>query len=294
MTSLIIQIAVDAFLLGGVYTLMAIGLSLAFGVTRIINFAHGEVVMFGAYAAFFGFALLGVDPLISLPAVAVLGGLGGYLLFKSSLDRILSDPGINMVLLTFGIGLILQNLAVVMWTGDERSTTPSYAFASWFLTDDVVIAQGRLIAFGLAVVFVLGLLAWLRWSELGRATRAVSQNRAAASLMGINVHAIYALSFALSSAFGAATGAIMSFLLPITPFMGFPILIKAFAIIILGGMDSIAGTVIGAFFLAFVETAIAYLVPSGIGWAEGVAFFMLVLMLLVRPNGILGRAGREA
>jgi branched-chain amino acid transport system permease protein len=122
----------------------------------------------------------------------------------------------------------------------------------------------------------------------------VSQNRAAASLMGINVQAIYALSFALSSALGAATGGIMSFLLPITPFMGFPILVKAFAIIILGGMDSIIGTVIGAFFLAFVETAIAYLIPNGIGWAEGVAFLMLVLMLLVRPNGILGTAGREA
>jgi branched-chain amino acid transport system permease protein len=196
--------------------------------------------------------------------------------------------------LTFGLGLVLQNVAVILWTGDERSTTPFYAFDSWFLTDDVVVAKGRLIAFGLAAVFVAMLLAWLRWSELGRATRAVSQNRAAASLMGINVHAMYALSFALSSAFGAATGAIMSFLVPITPFMGFPIMVKAFAIIILGGMDSIVGTVLGAFFLAFAETAIAYLVPQGIGWAEGVAFFLMVLVLIARPAGILGTSGREA
>ena len=250
--------------------------------------------MFGAYASFFAFAGLGVDPLVSLPVVAILGGLGGYVLFKSTLERILGDSGINMVLLTFGIGLVMQNLAVIMWTGDERSANPSYAFASWFLSDDIVIARSRLIAFAVATLLILALLAWLRWSELGRATRAVSQNRAAASLMGINVRAIYALSFALSSALGAATGSIMSFMLPITPFMGFPILVKAFAIIILGGMDSIIGTVIGAFFLAFVETAIAYLIPNGIGWAEGVAFFMLVLMLLVRPNGILGTAGREA
>jgi branched-chain amino acid transport system permease protein len=138
------------------------------------------------------------------------------------------------------------------------------------------------------------LLAWLRWSELGRATRAVSQNRAAASLMGINVRAMYGLSFALSTAFGTATGAIMSFLLPITPFMGFPILVKAFAIIILGGLDSIVGTVIGAFFLATAETTIAYVVPQGIGWAEGVAFFLLVMVLIARPNGILGTVGRDA
>ncbi|MBN9051070.1 MAG: branched-chain amino acid ABC transporter permease [Rhizobiales bacterium] len=294
MDSLFIQILVDSLLLGGVYTLMASGLSLAFGVTRIINFAHGEMVTYGAYAAFFAFVGLKLDPLLSLPLVAIAGGIGGYVLFKLSLERILDDVGINQVLLTFGIGLVLQNLAVILWTGDERSATPSYAFSSWLLSDDVVVAEGRAIAFGLAIFFILALLAWLRWSELGRATRAVSQNRAASSLVGINVRGVYALSFAISSALGAATGCIMSFLLPITPFMGFPILVKAFAIIILGGMDSIVGTLIGAFFLAICETTIGYLVPDGIGWAEGVAFFLLVMMLLVRPFGILGTSGREA
>jgi branched-chain amino acid transport system permease protein len=294
MAGLAFQIFVDSLLLGGVYTLMAIGLSLAFGVTRIINFAHGDIVMYGAYAAFFAFVGLNVDPLVSLLLVAVLGGVGGYLLFKLTINRILDSAGINQVLLTFGIGLVLQNVAVILWTGDERSTTPTYAFDSWFLTDDVIVAKGRLIAFVLAVAFVALLMSWLRWSELGRATRAVSQNRAAASLMGINVRAMYALSFGLSSALGTATGAIMSFLLPITPFMGFPILVKAFAIIILGGLDSIVGTVIGAFFLATAETAIGYLVPQGIGWAEGVAFFLLVIVLIVRPTGILGTVGREA
>lgn len=294
MLGLTLQILVDSLLLGGVYTLMAVGLSLAFGVTRIINFAHGDIVMYGAYAAFFAFVGLHIDPLISLLLVAVLGGIGGYLLFKLTLNRILESAGINQVLLTFGIGLVLQNVAVILWTGDERSTTPSYAFDSWFLTDDVIVAKGRLIAFALAALFVTALLAWLRWSELGRATRAVSQNRAAASLMGINVRAMYALSFGLSSGLGTATGAIMSFLLPITPFMGFPILVKAFAIIILGGLDSVIGTVIGAFFLATAETTIGYLIPQGIGWAEGVAFFLLVLVLIARPTGILGTVGREA
>jgi branched-chain amino acid transport system permease protein len=294
MLGLALQILVDSLLLGGVYTLMAVGLSLAFGVTRIINFAHGDIVMYGAYAAFFAFLGVNVDPLVSLLLVALLGGIGGYLLFKVTLNRILDSAGINQVLLTFGIGLVLQNVAVILWTGDERSTTPSYAFDSWFLTEDVIVAKGRLIAFFLAALFVMLLLAWLRWSELGRATRAVSQNRAAASLMGIDVRAMYALSFGLSSALGTATGAIMSFLLPITPFMGFPILVKAFAIIILGGLDSVVGTVIGAFFLATAETAIGYLVPQGIGWAEGVAFFLLVMVLIARPTGILGTVGREA
>lgn len=294
MISLIVQVILDGLLLGGIYTLMAVGLSLAFGVTRIINFAHGEIVTYGAYVAFFAFVGLNLDPLLSLPVVAVLGAIAGHLIFRLSLEKILDDVGINQVLLTFGIGLVLQNLAVIMWTGDERATTPPYALESWLVSTDIIVAKGRLIAFGIAVLFIVSLLAWLRWSELGRATRAVSQNRSAAALVGIDVRGIYALSFALSSAFGAATGAIMSFLLPITPFMGFPILVKAFAIIILGGMDSIIGTVIGAFFLAICETAIGYFVPNGIGWAEGVAFFLLVMVLIARPTGILGKAGREA
>ena len=167
MLGLTLQILVDSLLLGGVYTLMAVGLSLAFGVTRIINFAHGDIVMYGAYAAFFAFLGLNVDPLVSLLLVALLGGIGGYLLFKVTLNRILDSAGINQVLLTFGIGLVLQNVAVILWTGDERSTTPSYAFDSWFLTEDVIVAKGRLIAFVLAALFVVLLLAWLRWSELG-------------------------------------------------------------------------------------------------------------------------------
>src|ERR1700721_3726718 len=117
MASLVFQIMVDSLLLGGVYTLMAVGLSLAFGVTRIINFAHGDVVMYGAYAAFFAFVGLNVDPLLSLVFVAVLGGIGGYLLFQLTLDRILDAPSINQVLLTFGLGLVLQNVAVILGPG---------------------------------------------------------------------------------------------------------------------------------------------------------------------------------
>ncbi len=283
------QVLIDALLLSGLYTLLAVGLSLGFGVTRIINFAHGEFVMLGAYGAFWLFTLYKIDPLISLPLVVVGGYCVGWLVFKIAVEKALSAPHLNQILLMFGILLTLQNIAIILFTGDIRSVMPGYAISTWVF-GDVFVIHGRLIAFAVAAVMVVGLMAWLKWTEYGRAIRAVSQNRDAAVLMGINPSQMYALSFALNSALAAATGVVISFIFNITPFMGFPILLKALAIVILGGLGSIFGTVIGAFILAFSETAVAYYVPEGSGWTEGVAFALIVAILIVRPRGIAGES----
>jgi branched-chain amino acid transport system permease protein len=283
------QVLVDSLLLAGLYTLMAVGLSLGFGVTRIINFAHGECVMLGAYGAFWFFHLWGVDPLIALPLLVVAGFVGGWGLFKVAIEKVLEAPHLNQILLTFGIALALQHVAVVLWTGDVRSVTPSYALATWVF-DDLFIIHGRLIAFGVAIVLVLGLIAWLEWSESGRAVRAVAQNHDAAILMGIDPARMYALAFAINTALAVASGVVISFLINITPFMGFPVLLKGIAIVILGGLGSVMGTVIGAIALALAETVVAYYVPEGSGWAEGVAFTLIIAILLVRPTGIAGKS----
>lgn len=283
------QFLIDSVLLGGLYTLMAIGFSLSFGVTRIINFAHGEFIMLGAYAAFWLFSLGGVDPLLALPLVILAGFVAGWILFKGFIERVLSAPHINQILLTFGIGLVLQHVAVILWSGNSRSATPDYAFSAWFL-DNLFIPHGRLIGCIVAIALVLGLIAWLKWSEGGRAVRAVAQNGDAATLMGINVKRMYALSFAISSALGAATGAVVSFIVTVTPFMGFPMLVKAVAIVILGGLGSVGGTALGAFLLAFAETAFSYYVPEGSGWSEGLAFVLIVAILIVRPRGLFGHS----
>ena len=283
------QAVTDSILLSGLYALMAIGLSLGFGVLRIINFAQGEMIMLGAYGAFWLFTLLGIDPLISLPVLVVAGFGLGWLLYRGFVSRILSAPPINQILLTFGLGLAIQHIAVILWTGDARSVTPSYAFAA-FTVGNVLVVDGRLIAFLAALVLVAALIAWLKWSETGRATRAVAQNRSAAILMGIDVEGIYALSFGVSCALSVATGVAVSFLLTITPFMGFPMLVKAIAIVILGGLGSVAGTAIGATVLAFAETFVSYYVPEGSGWAEGIAFLLIIAILIARPRGLLGQA----
>jgi branched-chain amino acid transport system permease protein len=283
------QVLIDSLLLSGLYTLMAIGLSLGFGVTRMINFAHGEFVMLGAYGAFWLSTLYKIDPLISLPLIVVGGYLAGWIVFKIAVQRALSAPHLNQILLMFGIHLTLQNIAVILFSGDIRSATPDYALSTWIVGDAFVI-HGRLIAFGVALVMITALISWMKWTEYGRAIRAVSQNRDASVLMGINPSQMFALSFALNSALAAASGVVVSFLINITPFMGFPILLKALAIVILGGLGSIFGTLIGASILALSETLVSYYVSEGSGWTEGVAFLLIVAILIVRPRGIAGES----
>ncbi|MGF6637310.1 branched-chain amino acid ABC transporter permease [Paraburkholderia sp. MM6662-R1] len=287
--TLFVQFIIDGILLGGLYALMAIGFSLSYGVTRIINFAHGEFIMLGAYAAFWMFHLWGFDPLAAMPLAIALVVVVGVLTFELSIARVLKAPQINQILLTFGVGLVLENLAVILWSGDERSTTPAYA-SSAFNLGSVYVPYNRLFGGIVAVVLIGGLMAWLKWSARGRAVRAVAQNSDAAALMGIDVKAAYALSFAISCALGAATGVVMSFIVTVTPFMGFPMLVKAVAIVILGGMGSVGGMTLGAFILALAESACSYFVPEGAGWSEGVAFMLIFTILLVRPSGLFGYA----
>lgn len=286
------QLVIDGLLLSGLYTLMALGLSLSFGVTRIVNFSHGEMIMLGAYGAYWFLTLAGVDPLVALPLLLAFGFALGALIFKVTVQRVLDAPPINQILLTFGIGLVLQNVAVILWTGDQRSANPVYAF-SYFMLGDVVVPGGRLLAFVVAAVIVGGLFFWLMRTEYGRACRALAENRSAAMLMGIDVNRMYAVAFGISTALGVATGALVSFIMAITPFMGFHMLVKGFAIIILGGLGSVLGTVLGAFALGFAETIVAYYVPEGNGWAEGVAFALLFCILIARPRGIIGQAVEE-
>jgi branched-chain amino acid transport system permease protein len=283
------QAMIDGLLLGSLYALMAVGLSICLGIIRVVNFAHGDFIMLGAYGAFWMLALFGLDPLIALPIIGCLGFAAGYGLFKLAYEPLLESPALNQILLTFGIGLVLQNLAVILWTGDVRSAMPSYATASIAL-GDLVIPVGQLIAFGVVCALVVLLFLWLTRTELGRASRALAENRDAAKLMGINVRFVYALTFGISAALAGVSGTIMSFIVTVTPFMGFAMMIKSFSIIILGGFGSIVGAIVGAFVLGMAETLVANYVPDGAGWSEGVAFALIFLILIVRPSGIVGQS----
>jgi branched-chain amino acid transport system permease protein len=283
------QFLVDAVLLSGIYALMSLGLSLSLGVTRILNFTHGEAVMLAAYGAFWPFFLYGIDPLIALPFIMLAAFASGALLFRFFLQDMIKAPHFNQILLTFGIALVLQNIAVILWHGDLRSATPDYALQAIDL-GIVFIPVGRLIGFGLALILSSLLFIWLQYTFAGRAVRALAEHRDAAALMGIDVLKTYRISFGISTALAAASGVILSTIAPISPFLGLSTLIKAIEIIVLGGIGSLVGTVLGALVLGFAETAVAYFVPGGSGWSTGVGFALLFLILILRPRGLRGQA----
>jgi branched-chain amino acid transport system permease protein len=284
---LAVQVLVNGLLLGGVYGIMALGMSLIWGVMRIINVAHGALIMLGAYFTFWTFTAWGWDPFLSLPAtIMVFFGLG-YAIQRFVLNLIVRAQLFLSLLITFGLGVVMENLARLAWSSDLRQVTPAYQgahldFAG--LTVPYVRLWVFLTAAGLSVLFLL----LLERSKLGRAIRATAQELRAAQLSGVPVGHVYAVTFGLSAALAGAAGALWGVLYPITPTMGGALTLKTFAVNVLGGLGTMLGPLVGGVVLGVVESFTAtYLGPT---YANVLSFGLLVLVLSVRPKGILGRA----
>lgn len=284
---LAVQVLVNGLLLGGVYGIMALGMSLIWGVMRIINVAHGALIMLGAYFTFWTFTAWGWDPFLSLPAtIVVFFGLG-YAIQRFVLNLIVRAQLFLSLLITFGLGVVMENLARLAWSSDLRQVTPAYQgahldFAG--LTVPYVRLWVFLTAAGLSVLFLL----LLERSKLGRAIRATAQELRAAQLSGVPVGHVYAVTFGLSAALAGAAGALWGVLYPITPTMGGALTLKTFAVNVLGGLGTMLGPLVGGVVLGVVESFTAtYLGPT---YANVLSFGLLVLVLSVRPKGILGRA----
>ncbi len=283
-----VQAVASGLVLAGFYTVVSVGISLVFGVARIVNFVHGEFIMLGAYATYWLYLLAGVDPLLGLPLTMAGLFVFGALLHRAVIARILHDPHENQILLTFGIHLILQNVALLLWTSDSRSIPVAYATAALTL-GPITVGAGRLLAGAVAVVLIGVLFVWLAFTDHGKAMRAVAQNETAARLMGISSDRMYLLAFAVSASLGGAAGALSSTILAITPGMGLAYLIKAFVVVILGGIGSTMGTLAGALVLGVTESLVGAYLPMGGTWAEGASYVLLLLILALRPQGLLGR-----
>lgn len=285
---LFLQALANGLVLAGFYTLVSIGITLVFGVVRIINFVHGEFVMLGAYASYWLYVLAGVDPLLGLPLTALGLFVFGALMHRGIVSRVLHDPHENQILLTFGLHLVLQNVALLLWTTDSRSIPVPYATVALTL-GSVTVGLGRLLAGASAVLLLVVLFLWLGYTDQGKAMRAVAQNETAARLMGISPARMYLLAFAVSAALGGAAGALSSSIMAITPVMGLPFLIKAFVVVILGGIGHALGTAAGALVLGLTEAFAGTYLPMGGTWAEGVGYLLLIAVLALRPQGLFGR-----
>ena len=287
MSGLLLQAVVSGLLLGGVYGVVASGLTLIFGVLRIINFAHGAVMMLGMYASYWLWVWLGVDPYLSVlltaPAFFVLG---------MGIQRVVIEPNRaaaehNQLLLTLGLALFLENLALVLWQGDFRTLRVPYANAS-FVIGDALVEVSRLVAAGGAVLIALALFVFLRRTDVGKAIRALSEEREGAMLVGIDVARIRAIAFGIGSACVAVAGALITPFFYIAPDVGESFNIMAFVVVVLGGMGNFIGALVGGLIVGLAESLGAALLPGSL--KQLVVFVIFVLVLLFRPEGLFGGA----
>lgn len=286
-----LQTLISGLLLGGVYALVSVGLNLIFGVVRLINFAHGELVMIGMYLTFWLWAGLGMDPYLTLiivvPAMFLIG-----MVFQRGIIQPIQNSSANMkIFATVGVSVLLQNLALWLWGGQFRSVTTAYSVSTITL-GNINISIPRLIAFVAALVLV-GALFWvMRGAMVGNVLRAIAEDRDTARLIGIPVRRFYLVATGLSAALAGAAGTLLTPFTSVHPLFGMHMTLIAFIVVVIGGMGSMVGSLIGGILLGAVETlAGSYIAPA---LQQVVLFAIFILVVLVRPQGLFGKgAGTE-
>lgn len=284
------ELLLAALMLASTYALVAMGLNLIYGAMRLLNVAHGEVMMLGGYVAYWGFTMLGVSPLLGLfgaMALAALLGAACYQLFFKSQARnsaVAARLQANSLLIFFGLSIILQNVVSMAFTADARS----YGYMDELVqVGSVSVAVNRLVILGISVGAAVAVMAFFRFSIYGLAIRALIQQRDAASLVGINAERVNLAVFCLGFALAGLAGSLISMTESVTPFTGFPYTIAAFVVVILGGLGSLGGTLIGGLLLAIVEVYGVALTSAA--YRSILVYGLFILILFVRPQGLFGR-----
>jgi branched-chain amino acid transport system permease protein len=284
------QLAVSTVLLGGIYALIAVGLTLIFGVMRVVNFAHGEFLMLGMYLAFFAFTLQSLDPyFVLVVAIPLFFGVG-LVVYLLVMKGVIDASHNVQIFTTVGLSTALQNLALVLWTGDFRVIRPWHS--------SVVLRIGgtafnlsQVVAFAVAVALTVGLFAFMKWTHTGRVMRATAQDRDAATLMGVDTDRVYRLTFAIGIACVGAAGVLVSPLYAAYPQAGLQFVLLAYVVVVLGGLGDMVGAMVGSLIVATVEIAGSYV--FGTAWKEVFYFLLFIAVLVFRPAGLFGQRGAE-
>jgi len=280
----LVDMLMQGLLLGGMYALFATGLSLAFGIMRFVNIAHGDFIVLGAYAMLAAGWVLPVSPFMTMLLVLPLMAVGGYLAQRHLFNRVISREPMPVLLLTFGLSVMLQNGLLQMFSGDsQRLDGGRLISASISLTDGLSIGVFPLLVLMLAVGLLLGLQWMFSHTRLGRILRATSDDPGVVQLMGVNSKKVYAIAMAIASACVALSGAVLGMSKAFDPMLGPPQLLFAFEAVIIGGLGSLWGTLAGGIILGVAQT-IGFRLDSGWGILSGHLVFLLILLL--RPNGL--------
>jgi len=280
------QILINGILKGGLYALMAMGMSLIWGVMNIINIAHGSFIMLGAYTTYWFFTLYGMDPFVSVLLSMALIFFLGFFIQKYIINFVIGASLFITLLLAFGIEILINNLALLFWTADVRSVQVTYGGANIEILGAVILTV-RLFAFLLAIAVSVILFIIMNKTWLGRAIRSTAQDLEAARLNGVNVGKIYSITFGIGTAVAAAAGTLWAVIFPISPTMGGHLTLKSFVVTIIGGLGTMMGPLVGGLSLGIVESL-------GTNWFGStfenlISFTILVLVLIFKPNGILGK-----
>jgi branched-chain amino acid transport system permease protein len=289
----VIQIVILGLALGGVYALMASGLTLIFGVMRIVNLAHPVLIIAGAFVTFWLFRLYGVDPILAMPVAAIALFCVGVILYKLIFEKEAASAKYSemTVLLTFAVAMIFDGLLGWLFTNTQRVTTPSYGTDAIFI-GDVFIPTGQLYAGVASLVVISLLLLFLRYTRFGYAIRATTQNRAAAQLMGVNVGLVSLITFGIGIGLAGAAGSLVSFIFSFFPAKHWEWIAILMSLVVLGGMGKLGGVIAGSLILSVIAAFVGAYIGST--WSTMTFFLALFVILLVRPQGLFGDKIEEA
>ena len=296
--SLFAQLLISGILIGGIYALASIGLTLIFGVMKIVNFAHGEFLMVAMYVTFWLFHYFALDPYLSILVVMPLLFIVGIVTYQLFIRKTIGAPVLTQIFVTLGLSIVIQNLVLLFWSADFRTVSLSYAstpivfgpYASLSI-EEILVSPPRLIAFVLAISLSLAFYLFLKYSYTGKVIRATSQDRSAALLMGINIEKFYRLTFAIGILLVGIAGALMMPIYTVHPFVGFDFVLVMFVVVVLGGMGSIVGAMIGGIFIGIVEIFSSFLI--GPDSKQAIYFLVFIAVLVIRPSGLFGLKGEE-
>jgi branched-chain amino acid transport system permease protein len=284
------QILANGIVLGGLYSCIAVGFSLVWGVLNVINILHGSFIVLGAYIAFFAYVALGIHPFISVFICGVMLFVLGYALQATVINRVVTAPVLITLTLTFGLDLILNNGMLAAFTADYRKLNLAHPLGS-FQLGPVFLPGDRIAATVLAILLSTSLYVLLRTTRVGRAIIAVRMDREAAALMAVDVSRINSVTFGVGAFMAGAAGALLSIVYPISPLDSSNFLFRAFVVCILGGLGSVPGAIAGGLTLGLIESFGGLFL--GAEHVTALAFILLLLLLFFRPTGLLGRRGYE-